>query len=133
MKASGDPERFRLEIIKSGVEGFEKMVKTEVEGGRPINRPRSWEADKRQVQKHMKGRNWFRNAGHHVPIFVPHTPGSQLAKLIPAKKEKNNQGRPGNLNWKPNPWCGEKCGQENCFPCRGDRGEIAGGLAAHTR
>ena len=59
MKASGYQERFRFEVIKAGVEGFEKMAKTELEGGRPINRPRTWEADKRQVQKHKKRKNWF--------------------------------------------------------------------------
>ena len=103
------------------MEGFEKMVKTEQEGGRPINRPRSWKTDMRQKQKHLKKRNWFRNGGHHVPLFVPHTPGSQLAKKIRAKEEENNQGRKirflvcevggtkiHNINWKPNPWSGEK-------------------------
>ena len=45
-----------MEVIKAGVEGFEKMAKTELEGGRPLNRPRSWEADKRQVQKHLKSK-----------------------------------------------------------------------------
>ena len=59
MKASGYPERFRLEVIKAGVEGFKKMAKTELQGGRPINRPISWEADKRQVQKHLKSKNLF--------------------------------------------------------------------------
>ena len=24
--------------------------------------------------------------------------------------------------WRPNPWAGGKCGSEECFPCRGDRG-----------
>ena len=33
MKASGYPERFRLEVVKSAVEGFEKMANTELEGG----------------------------------------------------------------------------------------------------
>ena len=48
MKASGYSERFRLEVIKSGLEGFERMTKVEEEGGRPVNRPRTWEPDLRQ-------------------------------------------------------------------------------------
>ena len=113
------------------------MTKVEEEGGRPVNRPRTWEPDLRQKQKHLKGRNWFRNGGHHVPLFVPHTAGSQLANMVRAKEEENNQGRKirflicevggtklHNLNWKPNPWCGEKCGRPNCFPCRGEKGGI---------
>ena len=135
MKASGYTEMFRFEVIKSGVEGYEKMKKIEEEGGRPVNRSRTWEPDNRQKQKHLKGKNWFRNGGHHIPLFVPHTPGSKLAKMIRAKEEENDQGRKirflvcevggtkiHNLNWKPNPWCGDKCGRLNCFPCRGERG-----------
>ena len=26
------------------------------------------------------------------------------------------------LLWRPNPWGGGKCGEQDCFPCRGDRG-----------
>ena len=52
MRASGYEEQFRLEVIKSAVEGFNKMVEAEKSGGRPVNRPRSWEAHKRQQQKY---------------------------------------------------------------------------------
>ena len=40
IKASGYDEKMRLEVIKSAVTGFEKMVEVEKAGGRPINRPR---------------------------------------------------------------------------------------------
>ena len=133
--ASGYTEKFRLEVIKAGVEGFEKMIKVEEAGGRPVNRPRTWETDRRQEKKQLKKRNWFSSGGHHVPLFIPHTPNSQLAKLIRAKEEQNNQGRKirflicevggtkiHNLNWKPNPWGGNKCGRNSCFPCKGERG-----------
>ena len=93
MKAAGYNEQFRLEVIKSSMAGFNKMVEVEKEGGRPINRPRSWEEDRRQVQKESRQLNWFRAGGHHVPVFVPHTPGSELARRMRAKEEENNQGR----------------------------------------
>ena len=93
MMASEYTEKFRLEVIKAGVEGFEKMIKVEEAGGRPVNRPRTWETDRRQEKKQLKKRNWFSSGGHHVPLFIPHTPNSQLAKLIRAKEEQNNQGR----------------------------------------
>ena len=111
------------------------MIKVEEAGGRPVNRPRTWETDRRQEKKQLKKRNWFSSGGHHVPLFIPHTPNSQLAKLIRAKEEQNNQGRKirflicevggtkiHNLNWKPNPWGGNKCGRNSCFPCKGERG-----------
>ena len=82
MKASGYSEQFRLEVTKSAIDGFNHMVEAEKTGGRPINRPRSLESDLRQKQKHHKKKNWFRGGGHHVPLFVPHTPGSELAKLF---------------------------------------------------
>ena len=135
MKSSGYNEKFRLEVVKSAVEGFNKMVKLEREGGRPVNRPRSWEEDKRQKKKHLKKQNWFRSGGHHVPVFVPHTPGSELARRMRQKEEENNQGRKirflivelggtkiHHLLWKPNPWAGGKCESDDCFPCMGDRG-----------
>ena len=135
MKASGYDEKMRLEVIKSAVTGFEKMVEVEKAGGRPINRPRDWEEDQRQTSKQTNKQNWYRKGGHHVPIFVPHTPGGELASRMRRKEEENNQGRKirylicerggtkiHNKLWKANPWTQKKCGQNDCFPCMGDRG-----------
>ena len=117
------------------MDGFDKMVKVEREGGRPVNRPRSWEEDSRQVKKESKQQNWFRSGGYHVPVFVPHTPGSELARRMRAKEKENNQGRKTrflivelggksihNLLWTPNPWPVASCGNVACFPCKGDKG-----------
>ncbi len=93
MYASGYDEQFRHEVLKAGVDGYEKMVKVEEEGGRSVNRPRSWREDRRQRDKYHKGLNWYRSGGHHVPLFVPHTPGSELARRMRQKEEKNSQGR----------------------------------------
>ena len=51
MRASGYGERYRFEIIKSGVEGFDKMIEEENTGGRPINQRRTWNEDQRQKKK----------------------------------------------------------------------------------
>ena len=48
MNSSCYCQKFRLEVIKLAVNGFNKMVKLERDGGRPLNRPKSWEDDKRQ-------------------------------------------------------------------------------------
>ena len=135
MKAAGYDENFRLEKAKSAMNGFTKMVEVEREGERLINRPRSWEEDSRQIKKDSKQKNWFRAGGHHVPVFVPHTPGSELARRMPAKEEENNQGRKTrfliielggkkihNLLWTPDPWHEAKCGNSASFPCKGDKG-----------
>ena len=53
MKASGYDEHYRYQVIKSGMEGFDKMLEEERRGGRPINAPRSWEEDRRQRKKEL--------------------------------------------------------------------------------
>ena len=93
MRMSGYSQDFRFQVIKSGIEGYEKMRRLELEGGRPVNRPRSWEEDKRQSKKELEKKNWFRKGGYHVPLFVPHTPGGELVKRMKLKESQNNQGR----------------------------------------
>ena len=75
MKMSGYSESYRFQVIKSGVQGFDKMQDIENSGGRPINRPRFWEDDQRQKKKESKKKNWFRKGNFDVPVLVPHTPG----------------------------------------------------------
>ena len=93
MRASGYGERYRLEVIKSGVEGFEKMVAEEKNGGRPINQRRTWNEDQRQKKKELQKKNWFKRGGFDVPIFVPHTPNGELAKRMREAEAHNHQGR----------------------------------------
>ena len=54
MKASGYNQNYRYQVLKSGVEGFDKMLEVERSGGRPINRLRSWEEDERQKKKELQ-------------------------------------------------------------------------------
>ena len=93
MRASGYGERYRLEVIKSGVEGFEKMVAEEKNGGRPINQRRTWNEDQRQKKKELQKKNWYKRGGFDVPIFVPHTPNGELAKRMKEAEAQNHQGR----------------------------------------
>ena len=132
MKASGYKEQFRMEVIKSAVEGFGKLVEADKLGGRPVKRPGSWQADLRQQQKHRKRKTWFSGCGHHVPLFVPRASGSELGKR---RRKITNQDREirfiivklggtkiHHLSWKPTPWAGQKCGSQDCF----DRGATEG-------
>ena len=132
---SGYDENYRFQVIKSGVEGFDKMLEEEMNGGRPINRPRTWEEDRRQKKKELQKKRWFRKGGFDVPLFVPHTPGGALAKSMREKEAQNNQGRKirfkivekGGVTLeqklrRSNPWAGQKCGRPRCFPCRGEKG-----------
>ena len=123
LRLSGYDEAYRYQVIKSGVEGFEKMLSQAEQGGRPINSPRTWEEDLRQKNKYFKKKRWFRKGGYDVPLFVPHTPRGELAKRMKAKEAENNQGRKirfrivekGGITLeqklrRSNPWAKEKCG-----------------------
>ena len=135
MRASGYNEDYRLQVIKSGVEGFDRMMEASKNGGRPVNRARTWEQDRRQKKKELQKNNWYRQGGYDVPLFVPHTPGGELAKRMRAKEGENNQGRTirfkiiekGGVTLekklrRSNPWAGGKCGRAMCFPCQGPKG-----------
>ena len=93
LRASGYNEDYRYQVVKSGVVGFDKMLEATTNGGRPINRARSWNEDIRQKKKELQSKNWYRQGGYDVPLFVPHTPRGELAKRMRAKEVENNQGR----------------------------------------
>ena len=48
MKTSGYDQNYRYQVLKSGMEGYDKMMEVERSGGRPVNRPRSWGEDERK-------------------------------------------------------------------------------------
>ena len=93
LRLSGYNQDYRYQIIKSGVEGFEKMKDVASQGGRPINSPWMWEEDLRQKKKYFKWKTWFKKGVFDVPLFVPHTPRGELAKRMKRKEGENNQGR----------------------------------------
>ena len=101
------------------------MLEVATNGGRPLNRARSWKEDIRQKKKELQRKNWYRKGGYDVPLFVPHTPRGELAKRMRAKEMENNQGRKirfkniekGGVTLekklrRSNPWAGGRCGRE---------------------
>ena len=135
MKASGYSEIFRQQVIMSAVQGFDKMVEVAEQGGRPVNRPRSWQADLRQKNKVAKRISWHKAGGYDVPLFVPATPGSQLVKQLKEVEERSCTDRKIKFRFeeragtsmksilqKSDPWAGGSCGDDMCFPCRGEKG-----------
>jgi hypothetical protein len=67
LRASGYDETYRMRVIKSEVEGFDRMAEVARSGGRPINRPRTWEEDLRHKKKELKKQDWFRPGGFLIP------------------------------------------------------------------
>ena len=80
MRISGYSEEFRLDVIKSGIEGFERICQISDEGGTPLFRPREYQSDERKRKKLMTKTSWYRP--HNAVGFYPVTPGGELAGTI---------------------------------------------------
>ena len=51
LRRSGYSEKFRFEVISDAVQGYQKMVKRENEGGQPVNRPKDFEEERGKEDK----------------------------------------------------------------------------------
>ena len=81
MKISGYNERFRGEIIRSAVIGFERQCEAADRGTRPLFRPREFQQEQRRRTKLMARSSWHRPKANVVG-FYPGSPGGKLAKQI---------------------------------------------------
>ena len=77
---SGYDEKFRLEIIKSAVTGYERQCERADNGGTPLYRPRSYQQSERRRKKLLTKTAWYRPAD--AVMFVPATPSAELAREI---------------------------------------------------
>ena len=93
LRDSGYSERFRVEVMKSILEGWRKMIEEEKKGGRPINRPRKWNKGQREELKRKKKTSWYRSGGYSTVIFCPYTPNSVLAKRWREIEERGAETR----------------------------------------
>ena len=91
LKNSGYSETFRLEILHSGLKGYNKILCAERDGVRPVYRPKGWKESARWLAKRRKKKEWLGNFWKSC-IFVPPTPGSQLKKLMQKKEEEMRAG-----------------------------------------
>ena len=84
---SGYSQKFRSETIKSAVAGYNKQLARADAGIRPLHRPRDWNADERRKKKLLSRTSWYRP--HDSVIFVPATPGAELARRIQAVLDRD--------------------------------------------
>ena len=99
MKNSGYDEKFRLEVLKSSINGYEKILEDGEKGVKPVYRNKEWkEKNDWNKKKVFKKENWWKGKNsikNKSVIFVPATPGSELAKLF---KEVEMEQRKENKN-----------------------------------
>ena len=103
LKNSGYDEKFRLEILKSSLNGFEKIVEDEKNGIKPIYRCKTWkEQNNWNSKKNFKKNNWWKGK-NEIPnksvIFVPATPGVELVKMFKEVEKDNRRENKGIMNF----------------------------------
>ena len=130
MKQAGYSENYRKHVLKNALARFDKRLEDDKNGVSPMNRPTGYNQVERKKQKQMKKKNWYAKGGYTAPIFVPATPGSELANMLRPIAESQSKetgiklrivekGGPtiGKMLQRPNPSASEGCGKEECRMC----------------
>ena len=136
LKNSGYSETFRAEILRSGLQGYNKMVVADKQGTRPMFRPKEWRKSSRWLEKRKKKKGWLGPFWKSC-IFVPPTPGSELKKRMQEKEEETRVG--GREGWPikiietagrtleqtlVNTDRGNKCSDPKCLPSKDPKNKI---------
>jgi len=86
MMLSGYSENFRLEVISSGVAGYEKQLARAEAGTCPLYRPKGYMKEERRKKKLIKKRSWYKPFS--TVLFCPPSPCTflctALARALPA-------------------------------------------------
>ena len=142
MQLAGYDEKFRKHSLHSALRIHDRMVQQHEEGIRPINRPRDWKEEERRKDKAKKKKNWSTRGGYIAPIFVPATPGGELAKELKIIAEREAIGgikfkivETGGQSikqevQKSNPTRTPGCHFNDCLACKNGRGE--GGMCLRS-
>ena len=77
--------------LNINLKGFNKIVRAERDGVRPMYRPKGWNETSRWLAKRRKKKNWL-GPFWKSAIFVPPTPGSELKKQMQAEEEEMRAG-----------------------------------------
>ena len=126
MQASGYKHKFRFEIIKSGVDAYEKINKEVNRGLRPLRKKKEWKYIERKIKKQKQRKEWHKKDGTEAVLFIPNTPDSKLAKLIRNRIEQSNlrvkviekSGKKvKELLQKGDPLADSTCHNKECFVC----------------
>jgi hypothetical protein len=135
MMTAGYPEKYRKHTLERSLRIYDKMIKDDLEGIRPIYRPKDWNIGERRKSKRKKQHSWATMGGHVAPIFVPPTPNSELANSLKEIAEKEAEkgvwfkivemgGRSvQSVLERSNPTATIGCTAADCLPCRSGKGD----------
>ena len=98
LKNSGYTQKFRTEILDSGMKAYQKMLEEDKNGTKPLYRSRNWNEEERQASKTKKKFNWWNTEKSKIQyktvLFVTPTPGGVLAKALRKREEELNRNNP---------------------------------------
>ena len=90
MKISGYTAEARLNILKSGIEAFERQVERDKDGIRPLYRPKGYKEEERRKKKARNKTSWY--MPYDSVLFIPPTPkGELLEKMKDIVKKVGNE------------------------------------------
>ena len=125
----------RRDVLQHAARIYGMMRREEEDETRPMYRPKSFQRVERRKAKNAKRHSWSSRGGYIAPIFVPSTPGGELASILRTVVEE--EGRCSGLMFKiieqggvtvkkrvqkSNPTATPGCADLDCIPCKGGRG-----------
>ena len=135
MKQAGYGEKYRKSTLLKALGMFDKMKEENDKGIRPLHRPTEWQEEERREAKKKKKHSWSNKGGYIAPIFVPATPGGELAKQLKNIAESEAEaglkfkvveyGGPTVKSkvQKSNPTSTAGCDNQDCLACKEGRGK----------
>ncbi len=135
MMEAGYKESYRKAFLTNALSIYHKKIEDDEEGKRPLFRDKNWKKEERKREKERKKKNWATKKGHIAPIFVPATPGGELARKMRQIAEKEAKGgihfnitEIGGRTMKSelqksNPTATPGCEKTDCLACVDKRGE----------
>ena len=135
MLIAGYDESYRRSCLAHALRIYDSMVLDDVEGRRPIHRPKDWDREERIINKKSKKYSWSTKGGYTAPILIPATPKSELLHLL--GKVAEEEAIPGlrlkvletggvtvkRSIQKSNPLASPGCTEDVCLACQRGRGE----------
>ena len=96
LKNSGYSAKFRTDILDSALKAFEKIMKDDQDGIKPLFRDRTWNKEERNRNNRDKKLNWYNGSGkneieYKTVLFVPVTKGGKLVKELKQREEEINR------------------------------------------
>ena len=134
MMLAGYDQIYRKRTLEQALRIYERIVKEEKEGVRPMHRPKDWKKEERRRAKSKKEKNWATKDGCVAPIIIPSTPNSELlmmlrevaqAEALPGLKFKivEKGGRKVRRTVQnSNPTASSSCQAGDCLVCKGGSG-----------